>query len=78
MNHPLEGHVFSLSYVSDWSGVYIDGKLVTQGHSIDIRDFIEQLGGRVVWIETDEQWLENDAGEFPENLHDVKTNDNDD
>ncbi len=55
----------------DWEGVYLDGKLLAQGHSVDADDILVALGYKVVDVLTEEGWLE-DQGYLPENLEDVK------
>ncbi len=58
-------------YCEDWEGVYLDGVLVAQGHSVDISDVAAALGVEYQSVEADSDWLE-DEGELPESLSDVK------
>lgn len=56
----------------DWIGVYLDGKLLDEGHSISAQQLVEVLAGE--WAESrtpDEAWLE-DEGTLPDVLTDVK------
>lgn len=51
----------------DWQGLYIDGKLVDQNHSIDVGDVISYLPG----AEEREGEPPEDSNGFPENLADL-------
>lgn len=55
----------------DWEGLYIDGKLVTEGHRIRKEDLLGHFGITLDTIETAEGWLES-RGKLPENLSDVE------
>jgi hypothetical protein len=55
----------------DWDGLYHDGKLVTEGHSLSVREVLTLLGFRVEEKEASEGWLE-DHGSLPKNLKDVQ------
>ena len=55
----------------DWEGIYIDGKLVEEGHNVQLRDFAKHVGITLQEIEADLEWLE-DEGSLPEVLLDVK------
>lgn len=56
----------------DWEGLYVDGKLALQGHSLGrVQDVLEILGFDVLDRLTEEGWLE-DIGYLPENMEDVK------
>lgn len=59
----------------DWVGVYIDGKLVTQGHRIDPRELLKQLGYFVESPEPDYEWMD-DVSYLPEDLKDVVLEEN--
>lgn len=62
--------------LSDWAGLYIDGRLAAQGHSIDVRDVLRFLG-----IEEESQSASEEAifeackdfqfGEFPDDLEEL-------
>jgi hypothetical protein len=55
----------------DWQGLYINGKLVEQGHHIRIDDLLQHLGIECREIHPDDDWLV-ERGSLPENLEDVK------
>lgn len=59
----------------DWSGLYKNGWLVTEGHSITADDIMHSLGSLhdIVYnrFEVDMNWLDG-AGSFPNNLDEVK------
>lgn len=55
----------------DWVGVYIDGKLITQGHQINSRELLRELGYFVEFFEPDYDWLDGE-GSLPDDLQDVK------
>lgn len=59
----------------DWEGIYIDGKLVTEGHSHDTMEAIKLAIARgVTEAETmwaNDAWLQ-DEGSLPRALHDVR------
>ena len=55
----------------DWEGVYIDGKLEIEGHSIDFREVLDKMGVQVESISADCNWL-HERGRLPDNLSEVK------
>jgi hypothetical protein len=57
----------------DWQGIYIDGKLYNQGHSINYENVIENLGYTIrhIYIENDETWEKLDYN-CPEELEKVE------
>ena len=56
----------------DWKGIYIDGQLKFEGHSIRPMDLLGVLAIGYEEFECDIAWLE-DRGNVPKNLTDVKT-----
>lgn len=62
----------------DWTGLYINGKIKDQGHSISLRNFMEYLSkdGYPITIDSfrtlyaHEDWMEEMA-RLPDNLKDV-------
>jgi hypothetical protein len=65
-------------YSDDWEGLYINGDLIMQGHSIGLSHFIDwMLGQKSIEImsydiqEADSEWLES-RGRLPANLIDVR------
>lgn len=65
-----EGFV-NVSNGDDWEGIYLDGKLLAQGHSVSAEDILLALGHKVKYEMTEEGWLE-DQGYLPDNIQDVK------
>ena len=57
----------------DWEGLYVDGKLATQGHSLTIQDVLEHIGIGSVTLWANEEWLIK-RGSLPERLKQVRTN----
>lgn len=57
----------------DWVGVYVEGKLITEGHSVNAYELLNQLGYYVDSVEPDFDWLW-DIGNLPVYLKDVKEN----
>jgi hypothetical protein len=61
----------------DWVALYVNGKLVDQGHSLSVRDIfdaIEKAGGvitRTAQVECDEDWLMI-RGDYPPTLREVR------
>jgi hypothetical protein len=62
-----------ITYVrgQDWEGLYIDGELVEEGHSICVEEVVEALGFTCERIMADQEWLE-DRGDLPYCLGEVK------
>lgn len=60
---------FLTSEEGDWVGIYVDGKLIMQGHSFRARDLAEWLGReygvKVTSAEKDEAWFEKHGYECP-------------
>lgn len=55
----------------DWEGLYMDGKIVDQGHTINWQTMIENIFGvSVESVEANYEWLEK-QGYYPVNLVDV-------
>ena len=58
----------------NWSGLFINGKLVEEGHSLTAHDVVSALIGHTIgsykrkWADID--WLQ-DIGNFPSDLNDV-------
>lgn len=55
----------------DWQGLYVDGKLVDEGHSIQLDTFARIMGIDLNEKEADFDWLEKE-GRMPDNLSEVK------
>ncbi|NOQ49755.1 MAG: hypothetical protein GQ553_03725 [Nitrosomonadaceae bacterium] len=56
---------------NDWEGLYIDGKLVLEGHVIRKDEMLTILGINYTEVEAAEGWLES-CGCLPKNLSDVE------
>lgn len=55
---------------SDWTGMYINGELVDEGHSLREEDIVQVLGFTSQTLEADSSWLD-DHGSLPQKLSDV-------
>jgi hypothetical protein len=55
----------------DWAGLYLNGKLVQEGHRVRTEDIFEHLDIQATYITPDQQWLE-DRGSLPVDLNEVK------
>jgi hypothetical protein len=55
----------------DWVGLYMDGELVYEGHSISPAYLAELLDADFERIWADDAWL-YDVGTLPKNLEDVR------
>ena len=62
----INGKTVTYARGDDWEGLYIDGKLVLEDHSIDVRDILEAVGFKIktVWVDLD--WLA-ETGSLPGN-----------
>ena len=55
----------------DWAGLYLDGKLIEQGHDIRIDDLLRHLGIKAEILWANDEWL-NKLGGLPTNLEEVQ------
>lgn len=55
----------------DWQGIYINGKLYYEGHSIPNHIVLEALDAPYETTECDSNWLE-ECGNLPKNLEEVR------
>ena len=55
----------------DWSGLYVNGELRDEGHSLRVSDVLEILGYKVTWKECDGDWMD-EHGTLPNKLSEVK------
>lgn len=55
----------------DWAGLYVNGELRAENHSLRVSDVLEALGIEYERIECDQSWLE-ERGRLPERVEDVK------
>jgi len=60
-------------YVSgdDWDGLYVDGKLVAQGHSLPVTTILRECGVDYEMRSADEGQLRED-GDYPTDIKDAK------
>jgi hypothetical protein len=58
----------------DWCGLYINGKLVTQGHSIGTREILELLLDNVYLTEYTDADMEEMGNSFPSDESDLIIN----
>ena len=71
--------MIKVNYIAsdDWKGLYINGKLAIEGHSIHVFDLLKTLEKRELLKfthnEINENYLEN-IGAFPENFVDLDKN----
>ena len=57
---------------ADWMGLYVDGKLVLENHSLNIEDVLDALEIDFEHPTFDSEWME-EQGTLPEFLKDVVT-----
>lgn len=55
---------------SDWEGLYVDGELVLEGHSISAMQVLRALKIAYTSVEADDDWL-YDVGRLPEKIEDI-------
>jgi hypothetical protein len=67
----MKNLVIVSSSSGDWSGLYKDGKLLIEDHSLRASEVLEVLGFEVERKEAEENWLE-ERGNLPKLLKDVK------
>jgi hypothetical protein len=48
----------------DWEGLYLNGELKAEGHSLNLWDVFEAIGLAAGFREVDSDWL-NDRGNLP-------------
>ncbi len=71
MTMPIPDIVFvSDAQEGDWEGIYVDGVLKAQGHTLDNGQILEAIGVSARHIDVKTEWIEN-AGHLPENLSDI-------
>ena len=54
-----------LSEDGDWIGLYVDGKLELEGHSLRTQDVIHALGIEANQIEKSVEWFDGHGGRCP-------------
>lgn len=70
-----KAQVHIVSNDDDWSGLYINGRLITEGHRISLHDALDALKGKTLedyeFRTCDRRWL-FDHGNLPDDLEHVK------
>lgn len=61
---------FITSPDGDWTGLYRDGKLVAQGHTLSASECLSALGIPFTSAEASEAWIQR-VGQLPEDIKDV-------
>ena len=56
---------------AEWDGMYIDGKMVHQDHSLRLFEVLKALGIQYETRDVDQEWLDN-RGHLPDNLEDCQ------
>jgi hypothetical protein len=56
----------------DWSGLYVDGEWMAEGHHVEAEDVCRALGISVDFLEAHQEWLDR-RGALPSKLHNVIT-----
>lgn len=56
----------------DWTGIYINGKIFTQGHSLRNSDILQALGVKYETISLNDQEIEHLGWNLPTSLDEVK------
>lgn len=54
----------------DWQGLYIDGNLVLEGHSLSIKSILDILNIKHHSVEVDDEWMQEE-GRLPERIEDI-------
>lgn len=60
----------ALVHGDDWMGMYVDGKLVAQNHSLSPADILEALNISYTDYGADNEWLD-EKGTLPLNFSDI-------
>jgi len=71
MGNNFMPNVTLVTNYEDWEGLYIDGVLKTEGHSIALREAFEACGILLFVKEADHEWLD-EQGSLPDTLKEVK------
>jgi len=54
-----------------WEGLYIDGKLIIENHTLSLYDVLDAIGVKYKHVLVDDEWLYK-HGTLPKKLSDVK------
>lgn len=69
-SQPVSKNIVHVSW-GDWEGIYVDDKLITEGHSLDARQTLEAIGVEFEHLDRDEVAEINGMANLPENLTDL-------
>ena len=74
INESVEDKNITIVSGDDWQGLYLNGELLDQGHSANLREVLKSLGYNVenIYIEQEEIWEEL-GNSCPNDLDHVKT-----
>ncbi len=67
---PVSTKIVHVSW-GDWEGIYVDDKLVAEGHSLDARQTLEAVGLMYLHMERDECGEIEGCSSLPENFKDL-------
>src|SRR5271157_2037686 len=59
--------IITIVRADDWKGLYLDGKLVDEGHRVDTIDVLKHLGIEAEQFWANDEWL-GDRGNLPVDL----------
>ncbi len=62
---------YTLVHACEWEGLYKDGVLLAEDHSVDIDILMQELGGEVVWLTTAQDAALCEVGSLPPQLCEV-------
>ncbi len=72
MSKPTKRPTLTLvSNGDDWEGLYIDGVLVNEGHTITLGDLAEAFDCRLTRVDVLSDWLGGEVGRLPDKLTDI-------
>lgn len=53
----------------EWEGLYVDGDIISEGHSVSIEDLVDHLGGEVVELTKEQDKILIRDGRLPRFIH---------
>lgn len=67
-------HVVYVTGEEEWDGLYIDGVLAHEGHTLDVGQVLDVLHGRAIWklsrVMCKKEWLDERGG-YPDKYSDI-------
>lgn len=57
---------------NDWEGLYVDGALISENHSIDPHTILDLVGGKCIYLTSAQDHGLCDRGALPATLADLK------